>query len=165
MRRGPLDRLATTASLVFIADYSTKQWALRALGRNDQPLGAGWHLTVINNTHLAGGLESGGFDLPVAVMLTAILTVLILRVCRQLAAVDGSAPATLGLLIGAGAIGGVLGSLLCDGGAEVTVVTSNLRIGQALLEHGFRLRGDDAVLVVAPPKITSAGRPARSPAR
>ena len=103
MRRGPLDRLATTASLVFIADYSTKQWALRALGRNDQPLGAGWHLTVINNTHLAGGLESGGFDLPVTVMLTAILTVLILRVCRQLAAVDGSAPATLGLLIGAGA--------------------------------------------------------------
>jgi 2-dehydropantoate 2-reductase len=48
------------------------------------------------------------------------------------------------LLVGAGGIGGVLGSLLCGSGVEVTVVTTNLVIGQALTQRGFRLRGDDA---------------------
>lgn len=51
------------------------------------------------------------------------------------------------LLVGAGGIGGVLGSLLCSpssASAEVTVVTTNAGIGAALHERGFRLRGDDA---------------------
>ena len=48
------------------------------------------------------------------------------------------------LLVGAGGIGGVLGSLLCGSGAEITAVTTNQAIGQALTERGFRLRGDDA---------------------
>jgi len=63
------------------------------------------------------------------------------------------------LLVGAGGIGGVLGSLLCRTGAELTVVTTNVGIAQALRERGFRLRGDDAgrgghphaVLASAPP--------------
>lgn len=63
------------------------------------------------------------------------------------------------LLVGAGGIGGVLGSLLCRTGVELTVVTTNAGIGQALRERGFRLRGDDAgrggpphaVLAAAPP--------------
>jgi len=103
VRRGPLDRLAAIASLAFIADFATKQWALRALGGGDMPLGAGWHLTVINNTHLAGGLESGGFDLPLTALLTTVVAVLVLRVCRQLEAIDASAPVALGMLVGAGA--------------------------------------------------------------
>lgn len=45
------------------------------------------------------------------------------------------------LLVGAGGIGGVLGSLLCSSGAELSVVTTNTAIGQALGERGFRLRG------------------------
>ena len=45
------------------------------------------------------------------------------------------------LLVGAGGIGGVVGSLLC-GAADLSVVTTNAAIGQALHERGFRLRGD-----------------------
>jgi lipoprotein signal peptidase len=104
VNRGPLDRLATTASLVFIADFATKQWALRTLPIDgDRPLGAGWHLAIINNTHLAGGFESGGFELPLTAILTTIIAVMVLRICRPLTAVDGSAPTMLGLLVGAGA--------------------------------------------------------------
>ena len=103
MRRGPFDRLAVTASLVFIADFATKQWALRALGDQDRLLGGGWHLAVIRNTHLAGGLESGGFELPLTAALTAAVGALVFKICRQLSTIDESAPFTLGLLVGAGA--------------------------------------------------------------
>jgi len=48
------------------------------------------------------------------------------------------------LLVGAGGIGGVLGALLCSTPAEVTVLTTNPAIGDALRERGFRLRGDPA---------------------
>ncbi len=86
------------------------------------------------------------------------------------------------LLVGAGGIGGVLGSLLCGTGAQVTVVTSNAAIGEALAQRGFRLRGDDAgrggrafavlptppatrdfdwvLLAVQPPQVESAARSA-----
>lgn len=104
MTRGPFDRLATTAGLVFLADFATKQWALATLGANAAAsLGVGWHLTVVNNTHLAGGVETGGFDLSFTAIVTAVIAALVIRICRPLAAVDPSAPATLGLLLGAGA--------------------------------------------------------------
>jgi len=103
VRRGPFDRLASAASLVFIADFATKQWALRVLGAGDQPLAVGWHLTVVNNTHLAGGVEGGGFELPLTALLTTVVAVLVLSVCRQLASLDEMAPVTFGLLLGAGA--------------------------------------------------------------
>lgn len=48
------------------------------------------------------------------------------------------------LLVGAGGIGGVLGALLSGTGAELSVLTSNGRIGEVLRERGFRLRHDDA---------------------
>jgi len=46
------------------------------------------------------------------------------------------------LLVGAGGIGGVIGSLLSATSTPVTVVTSNEAIGNALSTRGFRLRGD-----------------------
>lgn len=86
------------------------------------------------------------------------------------------------LLIGAGGIGGVLGALLSQTHADLTVLTSNQRIGDALRERGFRLRGDDAgrggrpravlgeppatgdfdfvLLAVQPPQVESAARSA-----
>ena len=103
MNRRPLDRLAATASLVFIADFATKQWALRALADNDRWLGAGWHLSLVNNIHLAGGLDGRGLEVPVTVVLTTVAALLMLRICGPLASIDRGAPSTLGLLIGAGA--------------------------------------------------------------
>jgi 2-dehydropantoate 2-reductase len=48
------------------------------------------------------------------------------------------------LLVGAGGIGGVVGSLVSGGEAELDVLTTNSTIATALQERGFRLRGDDA---------------------
>jgi len=103
VRRGPFDRLAATAGVVFIADYATKQWAIRALDASDRLLGGGWYLTLVRNTHLAGGLETGGHELPLTAVLTIAVGVLVLQVYRQLTTIDASAPITLGILIGAGA--------------------------------------------------------------
>lgn len=84
------------------------------------------------------------------------------------------------LLVGAGGIGGVLGTLLCSTRAELTVLTTNERIGGVLRERGFRLRGDVAgrrgvphavlgqapssgsfdwvLLAVQPPQVEAAAR-------
>jgi lipoprotein signal peptidase len=103
VRRGPFDRLAVAASLVFLADFSAKQWALRTLAADgDRSVTAGWHLAIVNNSRLAGGLESGGLELPLTAILTTIVVALVLRVCRQVAAVDREAPTALGMLVGAG---------------------------------------------------------------
>ena len=104
MNRGPFDRLAVAASLVFIADFATKQWALRHLdAEGDRWFGAGWHLAVVNNTHLAGGRSGAGVELPLTIALTMVVAVLVFRVCRQLTGIDTSAPAILGMLVGSGA--------------------------------------------------------------
>lgn len=60
--------------------------------------------------------------------------------------------------MGAGGIGGVVGSLVSGGEAKLDVLTTNTLIAGTLRERGFRLRGDDAgrggkpdaVLSVAP---------------
>jgi lipoprotein signal peptidase len=104
VHRGPLNRLAAAAGIVFIADFATKQWALRMLiGEGDRGFTEGWHLAVVNNTHLAGGVASGGLELPITLAATLIMAVLVLRVCQPLAGLDASAPAALGILLGSGA--------------------------------------------------------------
>ena len=101
---GPLDRLAVIAGVVFIADFATKQWAFGHVASNaDNWAGTGWHLAVINNTHLAWGFESTGLELPLTAVLTIVIAALVLRICRPLTEVDPSAPTMLGLLVGAGA--------------------------------------------------------------
>lgn len=86
------------------------------------------------------------------------------------------------LLVGAGGIGGVVGSLVSGSGAEVAVLTTNDAIAAVLRERGFRLRGDDAgrggrpdavlatapnthdydwvLLAVQPPQVEQAARSA-----
>jgi 2-dehydropantoate 2-reductase len=59
------------------------------------------------------------------------------------------------LLVGAGGIGGVLGTLLASTPAKLTVVTTNPAIRAALGEHGFRLRGDVAGRSGAPHAVVS----------
>jgi 2-dehydropantoate 2-reductase len=46
------------------------------------------------------------------------------------------------LVVGAGAIGGVVAGTLLAGGHDVSVFTTNAGIAQAIREHGFRLRGE-----------------------
>jgi lipoprotein signal peptidase len=100
---GPLDRLAAVAGVVFVADFASKQWALRHFDGTERSLATGWHLAVINNTHLGWGLGSSESALPLTVVLTLAIAALVLRICHQLTAVDPDAPVMLGLLVGSGA--------------------------------------------------------------
>ena len=100
---GPLDRLAAVASVVFAIDFATKQWALRHFDASDLSMASGWHLAVVNNTHLAWGLGSSESALRLTLVLTVAVAALVLRICRPLAAVDQGAPTMLGLLVGSGA--------------------------------------------------------------
>ena len=100
---GPLDRLAAIASVVFVADFATKQWALHRLAPNELSLASGWHLAVINNTHLGWGLGSSASALPLTLVLTIAIGALVIRICGALSAVDPSASTMLGLLVGSGA--------------------------------------------------------------
>ena len=59
------------------------------------------------------------------------------------------------LLVGAGGIGGVLGTLLCSTPVELSVLTTNAGIAQALRERGFRLRGDVAARGSRPTAVLS----------
>lgn len=54
------------------------------------------------------------------------------------------------LVVGAGAIGGVVAGTLLAAGHDVSVFTTNARIAQALREHGFRLKGETRVRHAAP---------------
>lgn len=104
MRTTALQRLGIVASLVFIADFASKQWALQHLpASGDRALVSGLHLAVVNNTRLAWGLESGGIELQLTAVVTVALAVMVMRICGQLTEVDDGAPAMLGLLLGAGA--------------------------------------------------------------
>ena len=92
MRTGPLNRLATTASVVFLADFAAKQWALGVLAaESDRSPALGWHLAIVNNTRLAGGLQSAGLELPVTAILTTIVVVLVATaVVPQLSSLGGT---------------------------------------------------------------------------
>ena len=57
------------------------------------------------------------------------------------------------LLVGAGGIGGVLGTLLAASAVDLSVLTTNAAIGAALRERGFRLRGDVAGRAGAPHRV------------
>jgi lipoprotein signal peptidase len=100
---GPLDRLAAIASVVFVVDCATKQWALRYLASSDATIVSGWHLAVVNNTRLGWGLGSSASALPLTLVLTVAIGALVIRIARPLASVDPSASTMLGLLVGAGA--------------------------------------------------------------
>jgi lipoprotein signal peptidase len=104
VRTTALQRLGIVGSLVFIADFASKQWALQHLpGSGDRALATGFHLAVVNNTRLAWGLETGGIELQLTAIVTVALAAMVVRICDQLTEVDGRAPAMLGLLLGAGA--------------------------------------------------------------
>lgn len=59
------------------------------------------------------------------------------------------------LLVGAGGIGGVVGASLSANQAHLSVLTRNPLIGSALLERGFRLRGDGAARPSRPHEVVT----------
>ena len=102
MYRASLERLAAISSVVFNADYASKRWAHTQHGTVSSS-GPGFHLAVVNNTRLAWGLQTGGFELEVTALATIAIVGVIACIARQLTAVDSSAPTMLALLLGAGA--------------------------------------------------------------
>jgi 2-dehydropantoate 2-reductase len=66
------------------------------------------------------------------------------------------------LVVGAGGIGGVTGALLTQAGHDVTMLSTNTAIADALGQRGFVVRGAQAVRVAAPRVVTSAAQ-ARGP--
>ena len=105
MQRTPLERLAMLAGMVFIADFASKRWALDHLtdGTVLTPLAGGVHFALVNNTRLAGGLQTGGFELQITALATIAVALVVARIYRPLSELDASAPVMLGLLLGAGA--------------------------------------------------------------
>jgi 2-dehydropantoate 2-reductase len=61
---------------------------------------------------------------------------------------DPSGPGPRLLVVGCGAIGGVLGGTLAESGQNVTLVTTNPEIHARVAEHGLRLVGDGAARTV-----------------
>jgi 2-dehydropantoate 2-reductase len=60
------------------------------------------------------------------------------------------------LVVGCGAIGSVVAASLIEHGADVTVLTTNQAIAEALVQHGFRVTGEAAPLPVRGGTIRTA---------
>ena len=101
-RSRPIIALSIVGFVVFALDVSSKRWALANLSGADRWFGDGFRLTLMHNHGLAWGLTVGALTPIISALATVILVALMLRVCRELAAVDRLAPVMLGLLAGAG---------------------------------------------------------------
>jgi lipoprotein signal peptidase len=101
-RNRPIIALAAIGFVVFALDVTSKRWALANLSGSDRWFGESFRLTLMHNHGLAWGLTAGSLTPILSALLTTILVALMLRVCRELAAVDRLAPVMLGLLAGAG---------------------------------------------------------------
>jgi len=101
-RNRPIIAIAAIGFVVFALDVTSKRWALANLNGGDRWFGESFRLTLMHNHGLAWGLTAGRLTPILSALLTTILVALMLRVCRELAAVDRLAPLMLGLLAGAG---------------------------------------------------------------
>src|SRR5262245_55645958 len=60
------------------------------------------------------------------------------------------------LVVGCGAIGGVIAGYLLEVGYDVTLLTTNPEIARALREQGIRLGGESAPPTIAAPAVHEA---------
>jgi 2-dehydropantoate 2-reductase len=67
------------------------------------------------------------------------------------------------LVVGAGAIGGVVAAGLCHAGHRVTTLTTNARIAEALRTQGFRLEGETAYAHVPAGEVLGTLTPGAPP--
>lgn len=63
------------------------------------------------------------------------------------------------LVVGCGAIGGVVGAHLAELGHDVTALTTNPQIGRALVDHGYRVGGESAPQPSVPRLVCERLRP------
>lgn len=106
-RKQPVLILGAIALSVFACDTASKWWALANLDGSDRWFGQWLRLTLFQNHGLGWGLSLGTLTPLGTALATAALVALMLRVCRELAAVDSLAPVMLGLLAGAGMANGL----------------------------------------------------------
>src|SRR5689334_11078555 len=96
-RSHPIVVLSIIGIVVFTLDLTSKRWALANLNAGDRWFGESFRLTLMHNHGLAWGLTIGSLTPIFSALVTTILVALMLRVCRELAAVDRLAPLMLGL--------------------------------------------------------------------
>jgi lipoprotein signal peptidase len=105
--RSPLVPLARVAALVALGDLLTKQVAVWWVGAL-HPRGSSMvRFGVVHNDKGAFGLTAGDYTFELSLALTLAALVLIVPIARDLAKVDGRAPAALGLIAG-GAVGNLV---------------------------------------------------------
>ena len=100
----PIAALAAVAYAVILGDLLTKLFAVELVDeRTYSVMGAVRLGLVFNDEAGAFGLPAQAFGIELSTLVVFGLILLMLRVCRELAAVDRRAPLMLGLLAGAGA--------------------------------------------------------------
>jgi lipoprotein signal peptidase len=96
-------RFAAMTGLVVYGDLVTKQAAVSCWGAERYPLGGRLvHIHVVYNRLGAFGTSLGAHTREINVVATLAAVMLAMLFCRRLANVDEAAPATLGLIAGAG---------------------------------------------------------------
>ncbi|HEX6052662.1 MAG TPA: signal peptidase II [Gemmatimonadaceae bacterium] len=113
--RSPLVPLSRIAALVALGDLITKQVAVWWVGALHPNVSSAVQFGVVHNDKGAFGLTAGAYTFQVSLALTLAAIVLIIPVARDLAKVDGRAPAALGLIAG-GAIGNLVSLLVTPAG-------------------------------------------------
>jgi len=113
--RSPLVPLARIAALAAVGDLVTKQVAVWWVGALHPRVSSAVRFGVVHNDKGAFGLTAGDYTFELSLALTLAALVLIIPVARDLAKVDGRAPAALGLIAG-GALGNLVSLLATPAG-------------------------------------------------
>jgi lipoprotein signal peptidase len=101
-RRAPVAALGATAAAVVVVDEISKALALHLLAELDAAPTRFLQLGVMYNGDLAWSLSAGAGSAAVSAVAALLILGLSLAVCGALASHDRSAPAALGLIVGAG---------------------------------------------------------------
>ena len=113
--RTPFVPLVRIATLVALGDLLTKQVAVWWVGALHPQVSSTVRFGVVHNDKGAFGLTAGDYTFELSLALTLAAIALIVPVARDLAKVDGRAPAALGLIAG-GAVGNLVSLLLTPAG-------------------------------------------------
>ena len=123
------------ALLVALGDTLTKQIAMTMVPASGTTLGLfpdQLRLLPVLNDKAAFGVSLGAYTWEINVVLTIATILLIMRVCRDLAALDPWAPRILGLIAGA-ALGNLISLTLSPGGVPDFIAVEMGRFGEIVM--------------------------------